>query len=102
MSSYFISYEKEMRLVSFGKSTRSGKKYMVILEPKKTIHFGADGYDDYTTHHDDARKAKYIQRHASREDWNDPLTAGFWSRWILWNKKTVAASVNDVKKRFSL
>ena len=103
----FISHEKEMRLVSFGKSTREGKKYMVVLDnngSKKTIHFGASGYDDYTTHHDEERKKRYIDRHQKREDWTNSgiLTSGFWSKHLLWNKKTIATSMKDIRDRFSL
>lgn len=105
MSRDFISHEKEMRLVSFGKSTREGKKYMVVLDHdghKKTIHFGSSPYEDYTIHHDEMRKKRYIQRHQDREDWTNPLTAGFWSRWVLWNKRTIASSMKDIRDRFSL
>jgi len=72
-------------------STRKGKKYMVKYNGK-TIHFGAKGMSDYTINKDPKRKALYIARHRKREDWTNPNTAGFWSRWILWNKPT---SVND-------
>ena len=27
-------------------------------------------------------------------------TAGFWARWLLWNKPTIEVSYNDIKKRF--
>ena len=64
-----------------------------------TIHFGAKGYEDFTTHKDTKRKANYLARH-SNENWNDPMTAGFWARWLLWNKPSLKASVDDVNKRF--
>ena len=73
------------------KSTRSGKKYMVKYN-NRTIHFGSEGMSDYTKHKDPERKERYIKRHQKRENWNDPSTAGFWARWILWNKPT---SVSD-------
>lgn len=78
---------------------------LMLVEPdgrqfEKSIHFGARGYEDFTTHKDEARKQKYIARHAKNEDWEDPLTRGFWSRWILWNLPTIRGSVADVRKRF--
>tara|TARA_Y100000401_G_scaffold84568_1_gene69855 strand:+ start:1006 stop:1269 length:264 start_codon:yes stop_codon:yes gene_type:complete len=73
------------------KSTRKDKKYMVKVN-NRTIHFGSKGMSDYTKHKDPIRKERYIKRHQKRENWNDPNTAGFWSRWILWNKPT---SVED-------
>lgn len=84
------------------KSDRAGKKYMATFDGKKTVHFGATGYEDYTQHHDDDRKRAYLSRHRSRENWNDPKTAGALSRWILWNKKSFRESVADYKRRFNM
>lgn len=94
-----------MKLLEFKPSTRKGKKYMVKIEngdKVKTIHFGASGYEDFTQHKDEDRKERYIHRHQTREDWFNPLTAGFWARWILWNKPTIDASLSDTVKRFNL
>jgi len=78
---------------------------MAIFETKdgrtKTTHFGAKGMSDYTIHKDVERKTRYITRHAKREDWDDPVTAGALSRWILWNKPSYRDSVNDYKIRFN-
>ena len=41
------------------KSTRSDKKFMVKVGTR-TVHFGADGYSDYTIHKDPERKQRYI------------------------------------------
>jgi len=68
----------------------------------KTIHFGAKGYDDFTTTGDEARKALYIKRHEAREDHTNPLTAGALARWVLWNKPTIKASIQDFCRRFRL
>ena len=65
----------------------------------RTIHFGDAKYEDYTTHKDPKRKANYLARH-SGEDWTDPKTAGFWARWLLWNKPSLVASVRDLEQRF--
>ena len=88
------------------KSTRPGKKYMVLLTDagrKRTVHFGAAGMSDYTKHKDPARKERYLARHKKREDWtwSGRFSAGFWSRWVLWNETSVRASVADLKRRFS-
>ena len=93
--------------VSIGKSTRQGKKMMAVFydEAKKkikTTHFGASGYEDYTTHGEIQRKMNYIARHKNREDWNDYMSSGSLSRWILWNKPTLSESINDYMSRFRL
>ena len=86
------------------KSTRSDKKYMVTTPSGKKIHFGASGYEDYTIHKDNFRKDRYISRHQSNEDWtlNGIDTAGFWSRWILWNLPTIEESITNVERQFGI
>lgn len=87
------------------KSNKSGKKLMAIFDDgkkKKTTHFGAEGMSDFTIHKDPKRKERYLKRHKKNENWSAPMTAGALSRWILWNKPTLKASVEDYKKRFKL
>ena len=73
---------------------------MAVFDDGKKVHFGASGYEDYTTHGDEERKKSYLARHRKNENWNDPRTAGSLSRWILWNKRTLTESIKDYKKRF--
>ncbi len=68
----------------------------------RRIKFGARGYSDYTIHKDPARKERYLKRHAPNENWNDFLSPGALSRWILWNKPTLSASISDYIRRFGL
>ena len=82
-------------------SDKRDKKFFVD-DGNKRIYFGAAGYEDYTIHNDLRRKQNYNSRHVVRERWDDPTTAGFWSKWILWNKPTLQASVNDTRKRFGI
>lgn len=87
------------------KSNDAKHKYVVIVNDgtkKKTLRFGDIKYQDYTTHKDDERKRNYINRHQNREYWNDPYTKGFWSRWLLWNKKTIRESMKDISKTFGI
>ena len=87
-------------MVTIKKSTKSSAKYMAVFDDGKKVHFGASGYEDYTTHGDEERKKSYLARHRKNENWNDPRTAGSLSRWILWNKRTLTESIKDYKKRF--
>lgn len=91
------------------KSTNSKKKYMAIFydgkEHKnkiKTTHFGASGMSDYTKHNDPERKARYMKRHQKRENWNDYMSAGSLSRYILWGETTLKKSIDVYKKKFKL
>jgi hypothetical protein len=73
-----------------------------IINGKKTVHFGASGMNDYTKHHDDERKQRYIDRHKKTENWGTTgyESAGFYAKHVLWNKKTLKASVDDMNKQF--
>ena len=88
------------------KSTNRQKKYMAIFykdsKKIKTTHFGATGMSDYTKHRDKTRKRRYMTRHRKRENWNKYMSAGSLSRYILWNKPTLKASIADYKKKFNL
>jgi hypothetical protein len=95
----------KFRLKTLRRSHRKEKKYDAIFEMPdgrtKTVPFGQKGYSDFTKHKDTRRRARYIKRHSGMgEDWTDPATPGALSRYILWNKPTVSASLRDFKKRF--
>jgi len=81
-------------------SIRKDKRYMVLIA-NKTIYFGSN-YENYTMHKDDKRKQAYISRHQKNEEWNNPLTAGFWAKNLLWNKPSLNDSIKDTEKRFNL
>ena len=82
------------------KSKKADKKFDAIIDGKKTIPFGSKMHSDFTLHKDEARKHRYMNRHEKRENWQDPKTAGFYSRWLLWNKSTLKSSVDDLNKRY--
>ena len=81
------------------KSPLKTKKYRVYIDDKH-IDFGAKGYEDMTMHNNPKRKQLYINRHKKRENWSKSgyLTAGFWSRWLLWNKNTIEESMESIDK----
>jgi hypothetical protein len=88
------------------KSTQPKKKYMAVFTDNgkkvKTTHFGSAGMSDFTKNKDEERKKRYLDRHRKNENWNDKFSAGALSRWILWNKPTLRASISDYKRRFKL
>jgi hypothetical protein len=95
----------KLKLVKITKSPKKDKKYRAVFirnGREKSVDFGASGYQHYSMHKDPERKQRYIDRHKSRENWRDPTTAGALSRYILWNKTTLRASISDYKRRFGL
>ena len=98
--------KKPHRVKIFNSPLPKKKKTATFYNKKgkiiKTIHFGSFGMSDFTIHKDEERKQRYLTRHQKRENWNDPLTAGALSRWILWNKTTLRESIKDFKQKFNL
>ena len=92
------------------KGTAKNKKWKAVfsqyvdgkMKKLKVVQFGSKGMDDYTITGDKLQRTRYLNRHRKRENWNDPMTAGALSRWILWNKPTLKGSIKDFKKRFNL
>ena len=96
-----------VRTFLLSESDRDDKKYTVD-EPDnpdfKRVHFGQKGYQSYPDHKNPLRKKAYILRHHKRENWSKSGidTAGFFSRWILWNKPSIEESIKDTEKRFGI
>lgn len=86
-------------------SPRQDKRFAVMNEEGKVIHFGQPGATTYSDGATDKKKAAYLARHSKGgENWeySGRDTAGFWSRWLLWNKNSVKASMRDLKSRFGI
>ena len=96
----------KFRFVKLKRSSKPTKKFVAILadddDNKYEIHFGQKHASDFTHHKNELRKLWYIKRHKVNENWNDPLTAGFWSKHILWNLPTVEESLIDTIKKYKL
>ena len=87
--------------MNFKKSTRPGKKYMVVTPNGKTIHFGSlsnEHYKDTTglglythlNHNDEKRRASYLARakgirnKAGELTWKNKNSANYFSVKYLW------------------
>lgn len=100
-----------MKLLSVTESKSKGKKLTALFDVDgrtKRVSFGAKGMKDFIQYSAEdrvlaeERKRLYLLRHAHRESWNDPLSPGALSRWILWNKPSLDSSIADYKRRFGL
>jgi hypothetical protein len=102
-----------MKLLSIKPSERPSKKYVATFcmcdgatkccdTERKKVNFGLRGSSTFLDHKDEKKRQAYVARHRVNENFNDPLTAGSLSRYILWNKTTLSASIADFKRRFNL
>lgn len=74
-----------------------------VKPQKKQVSFGAKGFNDYTLGASDSDKLNYIARHDVNENFEDPLTAGALSRWLLWGPTTnLQENIKLFKQRFNL
>lgn len=81
-------------------SSRPNKRLEAKFE-NKTVPFGQKGGSAYPDHQNEKTKTNWEKRHRVRENWKDYDSAGALSKHVLWNKKTIAASVADLNRRQS-
>lgn len=96
----------------------------------RIVYFGGKGYSDYTIHGNPMRMRLYVLRHGGvipkstlgeknpekiqekmlrvaisvKEDWSRDgmLTAGFWSRWLLWSYPSMSRAKRHMRSRFGI
>ena len=83
------------------KSSSRPDKRLEAKFKNKTINFGQKGGSAFPDHKDEKTKKNWEKRHRVRENWADYDSAGALSKHILWNKKSISASVADLNKRQS-
>mgnify|MGYP003650401597 CR=1 FL=1 len=103
-----------MWLLSVNKSDKPEKKLKAVFckcEKKneckggnhKTVHFGSKGSSTYLDNKNEKTKDAYIARHKVNENFNDPMSAGSLSRWLLWGPTTsLSQNITKFKSKFKL
>ena len=102
-----------MKLESVKKSHQTKYKYVATFclcpnggsgcekPQKKEVYFGAEGDPAFTLGASDGDRMNYLARH--RVNFDDPLTPGALSRYILWGEsRDMDENVEAFKKRFNL
>ena len=64
-------------------STRKDKKYMILNDDNKWVHFGEMGYEDYTKHNDIERLINFKKRNSKWKNANK-YSPAFLSYFLLW------------------
>ena len=68
-------------------STRKDKKYMIMNDANKWVHFGQLGYQDFTKHLDEKRRLNYLKRSTKiKGNWKENIfSPNNLSINLLWN-----------------
>ena len=74
---------------------------MAVIDNKKTIHFGAKMYEDYTIHKNETRKKSYLSRH-KHDNFNNVNYPSFYATNLLWNKPTLKESIRDTNNKYNI
>ncbi len=73
----------------YANSSRKDKRFVVSIKSGdvvlKRIHFGQPGAFTFFDGASVEKRDAYLKRHAIREDWGDPFSAGFHARFVLWS-----------------
>ena len=91
-------------MIELMKSPRAGKRFAVCWAGR-VIHFGQPGAFTYADGAGHAKRAAYLARHGaakSGEDWTDPTTAGYWARWLLWEKRGIGNGLAEAVRRLNV
>lgn len=107
-----------MKLLKVIPSLNKAKKWTAVFMvdgKEKSTSFGSSGMRDYTLISNKSSKwylpkildrnvvrDSYRRRHKKDLETKDPTRAGYLSYYLLWNKKTLASSIKDYKKKFKL
>ena len=87
-------------VVHVRRATNGIHKFTTFFPDGSKVHFGRQGYSDYTKHKNRERMERYLTRHRKRENWtrSGAKTPGFWSRWLLWSSPSLNAARAKTEK----
>jgi len=86
--------------VTVSRARNGVHKFTAVFPDGSKVHFGRQGYSDYTKHKDRQRMERYLTRHRRRENWtrSGGRSAGFWSRWLLWSSPSLMGAKRKTEK----
>jgi len=75
------------------RSTDGVHKWVAEFKDGTHTRFGAQGYQDFTQHHDTERRNRYRIRHKKDLETHDPKRAGYLSYYLLWGD-SISLAIN--------
>ncbi len=101
---------RKLKLLSITRSPKKDKKLRASFCKNgkiRNVDFGYPAMQNYggsarygERHLSNERKRRYIQRHKARENWNDPMSRGSLSRYILWETPSLRENIRKFKRKF--
>lgn len=93
--------------IILSKSNIKDKRFKVVIDGKKTIHFGLKNpkIGTYIDHGKKVIRENYIKRHMARENWakSGIFTAGFWAYHLLWGKyPNLDKNISYIENKFDV
>tara|TARA_R110000765_G_scaffold382844_1_gene474092 strand:- start:497 stop:787 length:291 start_codon:yes stop_codon:yes gene_type:complete len=69
---------------------------------EKLVRFGTSSNFVTNNKKTPADRLAYIARHRKNENWNNYMTPGSLSRWLLWEDRSLNTNVRNFRKRFKI
>lgn len=98
---YFDKYRVYNYKLDKVKEINGKKRFRAFFSDGDEVDFGLTNpkFGTFLDHKNKKRKENYNKRHEIDLKTDDPKRAGYLSMFILWNKETLKASVDDYNKR---
>lgn len=95
--------------ITLVRSPKHDKRIRAIITDNETkrirkVDFGSKSRATFFDIGDEKKKSSYDARHGAtkaNQDWTDPYSAGFWSKWVLWSHKSNISKIKDEIKKNS-
>jgi hypothetical protein len=86
------------------KSNRKDKRFVATFKDGTKTHFGSLGASTYIDgKRTEKERQNYLKRHAVREDFNNPKSAGSLSANLLWgNSKSLDKNHQDFMRKYNI
>tara|TARA_R100000935_G_scaffold38473_1_gene59694 strand:+ start:2895 stop:3185 length:291 start_codon:yes stop_codon:yes gene_type:complete len=95
-----------VKLVSITRTAGQKKEFKAIFlqsnGKEKTVRFGTSSNYVLNSKKTPQDRLAYLARHKVNENWNDPMSPGSLSRYILWETRQLKTNISRFKKRFKL
>ena len=92
-----------MKTYTLKKSNNKGKRYVIIMpDENHKHHFGSETGKTYADGRTDKEKKAWFSRHQKDKNFNNIHSGIYWSKNLLWNKKSLKESIKSLEKKLNI